>query len=99
MVLTRRRGRANLMSMKTELGDHVRRLRLDQGKTIQQVADTSGLPWRTVHSVENGDSARPRPETLDALAHALGEDASVLALKAYAPAKAAHPEEDRPVPA
>lgn len=72
-----------MASMKTELGAHVRRLRLGQGKTIQQVADTSGLPWRTVHSVENGDSARPRPETLEALARALGEDAGVLALKAY----------------
>ena len=52
------------------LGQNIRRRRKDQGLTLEQLSDLSGVEVGTISAIENRDSARSKYAT--ALARALG---------------------------
>jgi len=83
-----KRGRPATVESMTALGQFVRRLRISQGLTLEQTAargQEKGYPLtlRAVQAIETGDSERPRRETLEGLAVALGVDVGMLAVKVY----------------
>jgi HTH-type transcriptional regulator, competence development regulator len=64
-------------------GDHVRRLRekradKDSAFSLRQVASRCGITPAYLSRVERGEVAPPGEETLNRLAHELGEDSDVL---------------------
>jgi transcriptional regulator with XRE-family HTH domain len=56
----------------TQLGDHLRRLRLDAGLTQWAMADLAALAPRHIRRLERGDS-RTRRSTLERIADALAD--------------------------
>lgn len=83
MTLTGRRGRGTVKPV-TELGAYVRQLRESGRLTLQELAQASGVPWTTIQAIETGRSLRPKRETLEALAQALGSPIEIMIMKAYA---------------
>ena len=83
-----KRGRPATVESMTALGQFVRRLRISQGLTLEQAAARGqekgyNLTLRAIQAIETGDSERPRRETLEGLAVALGVDVGMLAVKVY----------------
>ena len=60
--------------------NELRRRRLDAGMTQAQLAEASGIYWRTIDRVERGES-KPNDATVIAHAQALGCAPSDLALE------------------
>ncbi len=52
------------------LGDRLRSLRLDAGLTLMQLAEKSGVSYRTVIDIEKGET-RPSVEVIRLLCNAL----------------------------
>lgn len=50
----------------------LRRLRLDQGMTIAELAEASGVSGQQIRALENGKTRNPQVSTLSALALVLG---------------------------
>jgi transcriptional regulator with XRE-family HTH domain len=55
------------------IGDNLRRLRILNALTQEELADKAGLTPATVARIERNET-EPRPSTLRKLAHALGEE-------------------------
>lgn len=62
--------------MATHLGDKLRKLRKDQGLTLESLAERAGLSKSYLWELENRESQRPSAEKLTALADVLGVAAS-----------------------
>lgn len=71
-------------SNQNPLGDTLKQRRLGLHLSIREVARRSNINDANILRIERGDSAQPKPETLRALADALGIDLSDLfALSGY----------------
>lgn len=76
------------MALEDELSDILKKARHGQGLSVEQVAQTSGLPAADVSALEQGERPRSR-EQLGAVARALGvrpEPLSAIALDNWVPA-------------
>lgn len=67
----------------TLVGSEVRRARLAKGYTLQQVSDMTGIPLRTIHGLESGETKYPNENTLRHVADALDVNYRHLALLVY----------------
>jgi transcriptional regulator with XRE-family HTH domain len=63
------------------LGEYVRRLRRQAGKSLQEIADMSGLSMSSLSRIEN-DNAVPNADAVVKLSHALGGDLDLMLVKA-----------------
>ena len=71
-MLTKNSGRPRIHEMNTTLvGHEVRRARSALGLTLAQLSERTGLPVRTIHGIETGESRYPTEPTLRPLADAL----------------------------
>jgi SOS-response transcriptional repressor LexA len=61
----------------TKIGDLVKQKRTKRGLGLRQLADKAGVSPATVSKIEAGDRPQPEPDTLERIARALGEDASM----------------------
>lgn len=57
--------------MANEIGDKIRRLRKERGLTQSDLADRSGVAFRSIQDIELGKRT-PRADTIEMLAQALG---------------------------
>ena len=57
--------------MSKELGSKIRQMRKRSGLTQNELADRSGISFRTIQKIEDGSSV-PRVDTLDTLCQSLG---------------------------
>ena len=57
----------------TLVGQEVRRARNALGLTLTQVSELSGVPMRTIHGLETGETKYPSEQTLRSIAGVLGE--------------------------
>ena len=64
-------GRVNLVLLRELVGRVLRRVRLDQGKTLREVADAAGVSAGHLSEVESGRK-EPSSEVLAAICLALG---------------------------
>lgn len=55
----------------TTIGENIRRLRIEAGLTIQDVADKLGVTYQNISQYERG-LRNPKPDTLQRIADALG---------------------------
>jgi transcriptional regulator with XRE-family HTH domain len=65
---------------KRRIGEEVRRLRLERGMTLEQLAYLSGLSFPTVHRIESlrrRKGSNVELNTLNAIARALGKKVKV----------------------
>jgi len=60
-----------------EIGDHIRKIRLQQGRTMQEIADSCQCSKALLSKIENGKVV-PAVATLSKIAKALGVKTSVL---------------------
>src|SRR5262249_55455872 len=82
------------------LGTHLRELRLLAGLSQESLAERAGLSAATIAALEEGRRRRPYPNTVAALAHALGlAEADRLTLFQLARSSRAAAEPPEPLPA
>jgi len=60
-----------LPDARARLGARVRKLRLDEGKTQEEVGERAGLSYKQIGEIERG-TANPELDTLEKLAKGLG---------------------------
>lgn len=85
-MLTEKRGRPRITDMNATLvGQEVRRARNALGLTLAQVSEMSGIPLRTVHGLETGETKYPSEQSLRAIASVLCKETTYrhLALLVY----------------
>ena len=52
--------------------DALKKAKKEKGMTLQQIADISGIPKRTVDQIFSGKTINPRVDTMQAIEEALG---------------------------
>lgn len=52
--------------------EYLKKLKKDKKMTLQEIADLSGIPKRTVDDIFSGKTKNPRIDTLQAIERALG---------------------------
>ncbi len=54
--------------------ERLKRAKKEKKLTLQQIADESGIPKRTIDDIFSGQTKNPRSDTLEAIERALGID-------------------------
>lgn len=71
-----RRGLRDVPATPRTLGDHLRKVRIESGLTLEQVARVLGVFWMTVHYWEHNRYA-PKPQSREKIVEFLGYDPEV----------------------